>query len=450
MPRTCGRCSDRTPIIESRASVAAVGEPRVLRLAAVLAGERAARAAGGGARRLAASGLSVGCRHAGGGVRPGPPPAAAAPPQAGRRPSAPFSFDDPARRGPRHPRHPRDLQLLRHQLGRHLRREEVDARAVAREGRAPARSWGCRSSSRSRRRGRSSATRWCSRCRASRAYRFSVENSIYLGQAAAGKGLGRALLEALIAACEQAGIREMVAVISDKGAEASVALHEKLGFVEVGRMGRVGFKFGRWLGTIYLQKHLKPAKKRRACSGADQRARLRRRCGPSAPRAPRRSARATDPAPRGRPAPPRRAASPQRASTCHTNRSAPVGRYRSRRIGGIPRASVDQGDPVRRLPRCSGCARQRCAASAGDTRRCGVTRRPRSRRADRARTRRAAVARGRQASVADPSSSTPTPVQPARTASTSSDPSPYSASAAARVALREAREVRRRRERCPR
>ena len=94
------------------------------------------------------------------------------------------------------------------------------------------------------------------------AYRFSVENSIYLGQAAAGKGLGRAMLEALITACEQAGIREMVAVISDKGAEASVALHEKLGFVEVGRMGRVGFKFGRWLGTIYLQKHLKPVKKK--------------------------------------------------------------------------------------------------------------------------------------------------------------------------------------------
>ena len=53
----------------------------------------------------------------------------------------------------------------------------------------------------------------------------------------------------------------MVAVISDKGAEASVALHEKLGFTEVGRMGKVGFKFGRWLGTIYLQKSLTPAKK---------------------------------------------------------------------------------------------------------------------------------------------------------------------------------------------
>lgn len=94
-------------------------------------------------------------------------------------------------------------------------------------------------------------------------YRYTVENSIYLGQAATGKGLGRALLEALIAACEDLGIREMVAVISDKGAEGSVALHEKLGFVEVGRMGRVGFKFGRWLGTIYLQKHLTAKKKPR-------------------------------------------------------------------------------------------------------------------------------------------------------------------------------------------
>ncbi len=96
------------------------------------------------------------------------------------------------------------------------------------------------------------------------AYRYSVENSIYLGQAATGKGLGRALLVALIAASEEAGIHQMVAIISDKGAEASVALHEKMGFVEVGRMGRVGFKFGRWLGTIYLQKQLKPVKKKRS------------------------------------------------------------------------------------------------------------------------------------------------------------------------------------------
>ncbi len=95
------------------------------------------------------------------------------------------------------------------------------------------------------------------------AYRYTVENSIYLGQAATGKGLGKALLVALIAACEEKGIRQMVAIISDKGAEGSVALHEKLGFVEVGRMGRVGFKFGRWLGTISMQKELKPVKKKK-------------------------------------------------------------------------------------------------------------------------------------------------------------------------------------------
>lgn len=93
--------------------------------------------------------------------------------------------------------------------------------------------------------------------------RFSVENTIYLGQAATGKGLGKALLVALIEACEAKGIREMVAIISDKGAEASIAVHEKLGFVEVGRMGRVGFKFGRWLGTVHMQKHLANTKKRR-------------------------------------------------------------------------------------------------------------------------------------------------------------------------------------------
>ena len=65
-----------------------------------------------------------------------------------------------------------------------------------------------------------------------------------------------ALLAALIEACEEAGIHQMVAIISDKGAEGSVALHERLGFVEVGRMGRVGFKFGRWLDSVVMQRDL--------------------------------------------------------------------------------------------------------------------------------------------------------------------------------------------------
>ena len=90
-----------------------------------------------------------------------------------------------------------------------------------------------------------------------RAYRYTVEDSIYLGPAASGKGLGRALLGALIEASKAAGLKEILAVIADQGAEASIALHERFGFTEIGRMGRVGFKFDRWLGTVLLQKSLK-------------------------------------------------------------------------------------------------------------------------------------------------------------------------------------------------
>ncbi|HEX6364615.1 MAG TPA: GNAT family N-acetyltransferase [Agromyces sp.] len=90
-----------------------------------------------------------------------------------------------------------------------------------------------------------------------RAYRYTVENSIYLGPAASGKGLGTALLAELIERSKAAGLKEMIAVIADQGAEASIALHERFGFVEIGRMGRVGFKFDRWLGTVLLQRSLK-------------------------------------------------------------------------------------------------------------------------------------------------------------------------------------------------
>lgn len=90
-----------------------------------------------------------------------------------------------------------------------------------------------------------------------RAYRFTVESSIYLGPAASGKGLGRALLGALIERSKAAGLKEMIAIVADQGADASLALHEKFGFTEIGRMGRVGFKFDRWLGTVLLQRSLK-------------------------------------------------------------------------------------------------------------------------------------------------------------------------------------------------
>ncbi|QTX05190.1 GNAT family N-acetyltransferase [Agromyces archimandritae] len=90
-----------------------------------------------------------------------------------------------------------------------------------------------------------------------RAYRFTVENSIYLGPAATGKGLGRALFAELIERARAAGLKEMIAVIADQGAEASMKLHRDFGFEEIGRMGRVGFKFDRWLGTVLMQKSLK-------------------------------------------------------------------------------------------------------------------------------------------------------------------------------------------------
>lgn len=88
------------------------------------------------------------------------------------------------------------------------------------------------------------------------AYRRTVENSIYLKPAAIGKRIGSRLLEALMRESKANGVKEIVAVISDKGAEASIALHERFGFKHQGHLGKVGFKFGRWLGTVLMQKSL--------------------------------------------------------------------------------------------------------------------------------------------------------------------------------------------------
>jgi L-amino acid N-acyltransferase YncA len=89
------------------------------------------------------------------------------------------------------------------------------------------------------------------------AYRYTVENAIYLGPASTGKGLGKALMGELLVRAKAAGAREVIAVIADKGAEASIHLHQSFGFKQIGHMGRVGFKFGRWLGTVLMQKSLK-------------------------------------------------------------------------------------------------------------------------------------------------------------------------------------------------
>lgn len=89
------------------------------------------------------------------------------------------------------------------------------------------------------------------------AYRFMVEDSIYLAPSAQGKGIGRALLEDLLARSRRLGFRQMVAVIGDGRAEsASVRLHERMGFRHCGRLEGSGYKHGRWLDTVFMQLEL--------------------------------------------------------------------------------------------------------------------------------------------------------------------------------------------------
>jgi L-amino acid N-acyltransferase YncA len=88
------------------------------------------------------------------------------------------------------------------------------------------------------------------------AFKRTVEDSIYLRPAAIGKRVGTKLLTVLLEQSKAAGVKEIVAVISDKGAESSIALHERFGFKHQGHLGKVGFKFGRWLGTVLMQKSL--------------------------------------------------------------------------------------------------------------------------------------------------------------------------------------------------
>jgi phosphinothricin acetyltransferase len=86
------------------------------------------------------------------------------------------------------------------------------------------------------------------------AYRFTVEDSVYVAGDAKGKGVGRALMEELIRAVQALGFRQMIAVIGDgRPDSASVILHEKLGFIHCGRLEGSGYKHGRWLDTAFMQ-----------------------------------------------------------------------------------------------------------------------------------------------------------------------------------------------------
>lgn len=88
-----------------------------------------------------------------------------------------------------------------------------------------------------------------------KAYRYTVENSIYLGREATGRGIGPVLLAELLDRSTAAGLKQVIGVIAEE-AEVSIRLHERFGFEEIGRMHDVGFKFGRWLGIRLLQKSL--------------------------------------------------------------------------------------------------------------------------------------------------------------------------------------------------
>ena len=88
------------------------------------------------------------------------------------------------------------------------------------------------------------------------AYRFSVEDSIYLHPQAQGAGVGRALLAELVARCQAAGARQMLAVIGDSANAGSIGVHRTLGFQPCGQLQSVGWKFGRWLDVVLMQRSL--------------------------------------------------------------------------------------------------------------------------------------------------------------------------------------------------
>lgn len=89
-----------------------------------------------------------------------------------------------------------------------------------------------------------------------RAYRFCLEDSIYIAPAAQGCGVGRLLLAELMARCEALGARQMLAVIGDAANAGSIGVHRSLGFEHTGVLKASGWKFGRWLDVILMQKAL--------------------------------------------------------------------------------------------------------------------------------------------------------------------------------------------------
>ena len=97
---------------------------------------------------------------------------------------------------------------------------------------------------------------YASRFRTRSAYRYTVEDSVYVEKESIGRGLGAILLGTLIERCTDLGYRQMIAVIGDSENAASIGLHAHLGFIHVGTMEAVGFKFGRWVDAVRMQRAL--------------------------------------------------------------------------------------------------------------------------------------------------------------------------------------------------
>lgn len=88
------------------------------------------------------------------------------------------------------------------------------------------------------------------------AYRFAIEDSVYVRDGFSGQGIGSALLGELIERCSQGPWRQMLAIIGDSGNEGSIALHRRMGFSHTGTFRSVGFKLGRWVDTVLMQRGL--------------------------------------------------------------------------------------------------------------------------------------------------------------------------------------------------
>jgi L-amino acid N-acyltransferase YncA len=97
---------------------------------------------------------------------------------------------------------------------------------------------------------------YCTLYRTRSAYRYTLEDSVYVRPDAHGRGVGKALLAELIRRCEALGYRQLVAVIGDSAHAASIGLHASQGFVRIGTLRSVGFKLGRWVDSVIMQRPL--------------------------------------------------------------------------------------------------------------------------------------------------------------------------------------------------